>query len=942
VSQPTSPAALPPKPFDVTSVTIEDEMKSSYLDYAMSVIVARALPDVRDGLKPVHRRILYGMNESGYDWNRAYRKSARIVGDVMGKYHPHGDAAIYDSMVRMAQDFSMRLELIDGQGNFGSMDGDPPAAMRYTEARLHKAAAALLADIDKETVEFGPNYDDSTVEPTVLPAQFPNLLVNGGAGIAVGMATNIPTHNLGEVIDACCAYIDNPEITLDSLMAHVPGPDFPTGGIVLGKQGILEAYRTGRGSIVVRSRCTIEEIRKDRQAIVVTEIPYQVNKARLVERIAEVSQLKLVEGITDLRDESDRDGVRIVVELSRTVNPEVVLNQLYRHTPLQTSFGINMLALNGGRPELLGLREVIQAFIAFREEVITKRTRFDLRKARERAHILIGLAIAVVNLDPVIKLIREAPDPSVARQKLVEAEWPVHDLSPLIELVNEPGRGIVDGKYKLSEEQAKAILDLRLHRLTGLERDKIADDLKALVTEIADYLDILSSRKRLYSIMRSELVKIKEEFPDKRRTELAEGDVETDIEDLIQPEDMVVTVTHGGYIKRVPLSTYRAQRRGGRGRSGMATRDEDFLSRVFVANTHTPMLFFSSRGMVYQLKVFRLPLGTPQARGKAMINILPLEEGETISTLMPLPADESKWAGMHVMFATSTGNVRRNALSDFLNIKANGKIAMKLEEGERLIGVATCGEDEDILLSARSGKCIRFHVGDVRVFAGRTSTGVRGIRLENDDVISMSVLRHAEYDAAERAAYLRMAKARRAPEAGADEAEAAPESAAPEEGEETAVPAITLSEERFAEMAAREEFILTVTANGFGKRSSAYEYRVAGRGGKGIANIEVTKKNGEVVASFPVRESDQIMLVTNGGQLIRTRVNDIRIAGRKTQGVTVFKVSDDERVMSVTRLSEDDAAEGSGNGNGNPSPSGPDAEPGPGAGGSDGEGDANA
>ncbi len=942
MSQPTSPAALPPKPFDVTSVTIEDEMKSSYLDYAMSVIVARALPDVRDGLKPVHRRILYGMNESGYDWNRAYRKSARIVGDVMGKYHPHGDAAIYDSMVRMAQDFSMRLELIDGQGNFGSMDGDPPAAMRYTEARLHKAAAALLADIDKETVEFGPNYDDSTVEPTVLPAQFPNLLVNGGAGIAVGMATNIPTHNLGEVIDACCAYIDNPEITLDSLMAHVPGPDFPTGGIVLGKQGILEAYRTGRGSIVVRSRCTIEEIRKDRQAIVVTEIPYQVNKARLVERIAEVSQLKLVEGITDLRDESDRDGVRIVVELSRTVNPEVVLNQLYRHTPLQTSFGINMLALNGGRPELLGLREVIQAFIAFREEVITKRTRFDLRKARERAHILIGLAIAVVNLDPVIKLIREAPDPSVARQKLVEAEWPVHDLSPLIELVNEPGRGIVDGKYKLSEEQAKAILDLRLHRLTGLERDKIADDLKALVTEIADYLDILSSRKRLYSIMRSELVKIKEEFPDKRRTELAEGDVETDIEDLIQPEDMVVTVTHGGYIKRVPLSTYRAQRRGGRGRSGMATRDEDFLSRVFVANTHTPMLFFSSRGMVYQLKVFRLPLGTPQARGKAMINILPLEEGETISTLMPLPADESKWAGMHVMFATSTGNVRRNALSDFLNIKANGKIAMKLEEGERLIGVATCGEDEDILLSARSGKCIRFHVGDVRVFAGRTSTGVRGIRLENDDVISMSVLRHAEYDAAERAAYLRMAKARRAPEAGADEAEAAPESAAPEEGEETAVPAITLSEERFAEMAAREEFILTVTANGFGKRSSAYEYRVAGRGGKGIANIEVTKKNGEVVASFPVRESDQIMLVTNGGQLIRTRVNDIRIAGRKTQGVTVFKVSDDERVMSVTRLSEDDAAEGSGNGNGNPSPSGPDAEPGPGAGGSDGEGDANA
>ncbi|MBV8535277.1 MAG: DNA gyrase subunit A, partial [Alphaproteobacteria bacterium] len=880
-------------------------MKSSYLDYAMSVIVARALPDVRDGLKPVHRRILYGMNEAGYDWNRAYRKSARIVGDVMGKYHPHGDAAIYDSMVRMAQDFSMRLELIDGQGNFGSMDGDPPAAMRYTEARLHKAAAALLADIDKETVEFGPNYDDSTVEPNVLPAQFPNLLVNGGAGIAVGMATNIPTHNLGEVIDACCAYIDNPEVTLEDLMAHVPGPDFPTGGILLGKQGILDAYRTGRGSVVVRSRCTIEEIRKDRQAIVVTEIPYQVNKARLVERIAEVSQEKLVEGITDLRDESDREGVRIVVELSRTVNPEVVLNQLYRHTPLQTSFGINMLALNGGRPELLGLREVIQAFIAFREEVITKRTRFELRKARERAHILIGLAIAVVNLDPMIKLIREAPDPGVARQKLMETEWPVKDLQPLIELVNEPGRGIVDGKYRLSEDQAKAILDLRLHRLTGLERDKIADDLKALVKEIEDYLDILASKERLYSIMRGELTKIKEEFPDKRRTELAEGEVETDIEDLIQPEDMVVTVTHGGYIKRVPLSTYRAQRRGGRGRAGMATRDEDFLSQVFVANTHTPMLFFSSRGMVYQLKVFRLPLGTPQARGKAMINILPLAEGETISTLMPLPADESKWASMHVMFATSTGNVRRNALSDFLNIKANGKIAMKLEEGERLIGVATCGEDQDVLLSARSGKCIRFHVGDVRVFAGRTSTGVRGIKLENDDVISMTMLRHTEYDPAERAAYLRMAKARR----GGDEAEAPAETAAPEEGEEAAVPAITLTEERFAEMAAREDFILTVTANGFGKRSSAYEYRVAGRGGKGIANIEVTKKNGEVVASFPVRDTDQIMLVTNGGQLIRTRVNDIRIAGRKTQGVTVFKVGEGERVMSVTRLGEEDAAD---------------------------------
>jgi DNA gyrase subunit A len=918
VSQSATPSALPPKPFDVTPVTIEEEMKRSYLDYAMSVIVSRALPDVRDGLKPVHRRILYAMNESGFDWNRGYRKSARVVGEVMGKYHPHGDTAIYDSMVRMAQDFSMRLELIDGQGNFGSMDGDPPAAMRYTEARLAKAAATLLTDIDKDTVEFQPNYDDTAQEPTVLPAMFPNLLVNGGAGIAVGMATNIPTHNLGEVIDACCLYIDNPEVSLEELMTAVPGPDFPTGGIVLGKAGLREAYRTGRGSIVVRSRATIEEIRKDKTAIVVTEIPYQVNKARLVERIAEVAQEKLVEGISDLRDESDRDGVRIVIELSRTVNAEVVLNQLYRHTPLQVSFGINMLALNLGRPEMMGLREIVAAFIAFREEVITRRTRFELRKARERAHILVGLALAVVNLDPVIKLIREAPDPGVARQQLMGTPWPVKDIGPLIELINEPGRVVVDGTYRLSEEQAKAILDLRLHRLTGLERGKIAEDLKELVREIGGYLDILASKEKLYAIMRGELVKIKDEFADKRRTELAEGEVETDIEDLIQPEDMVVTVTHAGYIKRVPLSTYRAQRRGGRGRAGMATREEDFLSQVFVANTHTPMLFFSSRGMVYQLKVFRLPLGTPQARGKAMINVLPLEEGETITTLMPLPADESKWHSMHVMFATSSGNVRRNSLSDFLNIKANGKIAMKLEDpGEKLIAVAVCGEDQDVLLSARSGKCIRFPVGDVRVFSGRTSTGVRGVKLDsNDEVISMSMLRHTDYEPAERAAYLRMAKAKRIAEDGVGEAEpegASAEPAVAEEGDE-AVPAITLSEDKFAEMAAREEFILTATAKGFGKRSSAYEYRVAGRGGKGIANIEVTKKNGEVVASFPIREADQLMLVTNTGQLIRIPVDDIRIAGRKTVGVTLFKIADEERVMSVTRLGDDEGAGGNGPG----------------------------
>ncbi|HSE79321.1 MAG TPA: DNA gyrase subunit A, partial [Alphaproteobacteria bacterium] len=650
-------------------------MKRSYLDYAMSVIVARALPDVRDGLKPVHRRILFAMNEAGYDWNRPYRKSARVVGDVMGKYHPHGDAAIYDAMVRMAQEFSMRLPLIDGQGNFGSMDGDPPAAMRYTEARLDKSAAALLSDIDKETVEFQPNYDDSSQEPTVLPAVYPNLLVNGANGIAVGMATNIPTHNLAEVIDACCAYIDNPEITIDDLIALVPGPDFPTGGIVLGKSSLREIYRVGRGSIIMRGRATVEELRKDRIAIVISEIPYQVNKARLIERIAEVARDRLVDGIGDLRDESDREGVRVVVEIKRDVNPEVVLNQLYRYTPLQTSFGVNMLALNGGRPELMGLREVIAAFIAFRDEVITLRTRFELREARKKAHVLIGLALAVVNLDPVIQIIRQAPDPATARAGLMEKPWPVKDIGAYIGLVNEPGRGVVDGAYQLSEEQAKAILDLRLQRLTGLERDKIGQDLKELTANIADLIDILGSKKRLYAIMRDELVKMRKEFGDERRTALEEGELEQDIEDLIHPEDMVVTVTHGGYIKRVPLSTYRAQRRGGRGRSGMATREEDFVSQVFVANTHVPVLFFSSRGIVYQLKVYRLPLGTPQARGKAMVNLLPLRPGETITTLMPLPEDESTWADLFVVFATASGNVRRNALSDFTNVMASGKIA---------------------------------------------------------------------------------------------------------------------------------------------------------------------------------------------------------------------------------------------------------------------------
>ncbi len=750
----TNPPAAPQ--FDITPVTIEEEMKRSYLDYAMSVIVSRALPDVRDGLKPVHRRILYAMKENGYDYNKPFRKSARIVGDVMGKYHPHGDAAIYDAMVRMAQGFSMRLPLIDGQGNFGSMDGDPPAAMRYTEARLARAAHFLIEDIDKETVDFQANYDDSTVEPMVLPARYPNLLVNGAGGIAVGMATNIPPHNLGEVIDACCAMIDDPEITADRLMELVPGPDFPTGGTILGRAGIRAAYLTGRGSVIMRGRVHVEEIRKDREAIVVTEVPYQINKARMLEQIAELVRDKRIEGVAELRDESDREGVRVVVEIKRDAIADVVLNQLYRFTPLQTSFGVNALALNGGRPEMMPLKDILAAFLAFREEVITRRTIYELGKARERAHVLAGLAIAVANIDEVIALIRAAPDPATAREQLMGRAWPVGDVAPLIELIDEPGRGIVDGTYSLSEAQAKAILDLRLHRLTGLERDKIGDELREIGGQIREFLEILSSRPKLLEVLRNELIEIRTQFATPRRTTIEDNEFEADIEDLIAREDMVVTVTNTGYIKRVPLSTYRAQKRGGKGRSGMAIKEEDFLSQVFVVNTHTPVLFFSSTGIAYKMKVYRLPLGTPQARGKAMVNLLPLNEGETISTIMPLPEDESAWADLHVVFATSKGDVRRNLLSDFIDIRANGKIAMKLGEGERLIAVQPCSETDDVLLATRGGRAIRFAVPEVRVFKGRDSTGVRGIRLEEgDEVISMSILRHAEYTVEEREAYLR-------------------------------------------------------------------------------------------------------------------------------------------------------------------------------------------
>jgi DNA gyrase subunit A len=887
----------PAPPSGISSITIEDEMKTSYLDYAMSVIVSRALPDVRDGLKPVHRRILYAMKENGYDWNRPFRKSARVVGDVMGKYHPHGDTAIYDAMVRMAQAFSMRLMLIDGQGNFGSMDGDRAAAMRYTEARLSRAAHALLEDIDKQTVDFQDNYDSTISEPTVLPAQFPNLLVNGAGGIAVGMATNIPTHNLGEVIDACCVLIDNPEASIEQLMECIPGPDFPTGGIIFGSVGIQSAYRTGRGSIVMRGRTEFEEMARDRTAIIVTEIPYQVNKARMIEQIAEVVRDKKVEGISELRDESDRHGVRVVIELKREAMPEVVLNQLFRYTPLQTSFGVNMLALNGGRPELMNLKQILEPFIAFREEVITRRTAFELGKARERAHVLVGLAIAVANLDDMIALIRAARDPQVAREQLMAKPWPAGDVAPLIALIDEPGREVVDGNYSLSEAQARAILELRLHRLTGLERNKIAEELKEVCEQIAEFLTILTSRDKLRGILRDELVRIKDDFNTPRRTELVAYDAEVGIEDLIQREAMVVTVSHNGYIKRVPLSAYRAQRRGGKGRAGMTTREEDFVSQVFIANTHTPMLFFSSRGMVYKEKVYRLPLGTPQARGKALVNMLPLEAGETITTLMPLPEDEAEWGALFVMFATASGNVRRNKLSDFTNIMANGKIAMKLEDGDRLISVRTCSERNDVLLATRLGKCIRFQTSDVRVFSGRNSTGNRGITLApGDEVISMSLLNHVDIESAERTAYVRAASAaRRGTEA--EEEAVAPEDSGEENGAE-----LTLSDTRYDELAAQEQFILTIADNGFGKRSSAFEYRITRRGGKGIELMKLGNGSARVVGAFPVSADDQIVLVTDGGKLIRTPVKDIRIAGRSTRGVTLFRVADDEHIVSVAHL----------------------------------------
>jgi DNA gyrase subunit A len=913
-----TPSPTSPPPSDITPISIEEEMRRSYLDYAMSVIVARALPDVRDGLKPVHRRILYVMKENGYDWNRAFRKSAAIVGDVMGQYHPHGNDAIYDAMVRLAQDFAMRVPLVDGQGNYGSMDGDPPAAMRYTEARLARASDPLLNDIDKDTVEFQPNYDGTRQEPKVLPARFPNILVNGGSGIAVGMATNIPTHNLGEVLDACIAFIDNPNVTSDELIELVPGPDFPTGGIIVGRNGIQSAYKLGRGSIMVRGKSHIEEIRKEREAIVITEVPYQVNKARMVERIAECVREKLIEGIADLRDESDRDGVRVVIELKRDAAADIVLNQLYRHTPLQTSFGVNMLALNAGRPELLPLRDIIAAFVGFREEVVTRRTIFLLGKARERAHLLIGLAVAVANIDAMIELIRRAPDPAAARAAMTGRTWPAESVAPLIALIEESGHGGTqpDGSYRLSDEQAKAILELRLQRLTALERDKIAQELDEIVTEIKGYLEILGSRTRLLEVLRQEFREIKEQFATPRKTVIEDVEFEADIEELIQREDMVVTVSHAGYIKRVPLSTYRAQRRGGRGRTGMAVREEDFVSQVFVASTHAPVLFFTSTGRVYKLKVYKLPLGTPQSRGKAFVNLLPnLAPGEGISTVMPLPEDESSWGSFTAVFATRKGNVRRNALSDFANVFATGKIAMKFEgedADDRLIAVAVSGAEDDILLATRNGRAIRFPVRDVRVFTGRASVGVRGIKLaEGDAVISLSILRHEEVDSPTRAAFLRLSTQRR--RAAGEEGEGA-ETAEPEENEGENGGVAEISEEQFAALAGREELLLSVTEKGFGVRSSAYDYRITGRGGQGIENMSLARRQDAIVAVFPVGARDQIMLVTNTGMVIRVPIEGIPMKRRRSQGVVVFKVEEGERVVSVAHLAE--AGENGENGSG--------------------------
>ena len=884
---------------EISNINLDTEMRQSYLDYAMSVIVSRALPDARDGLKPVHRRILYSMYENNYEWNKPYRKSARVVGDVIGKYHPHGDQSIYDALVRMAQPFSMHLPLIEGQGNFGSVDGDPPAAMRYTEVRMEKISQHLLNDLDKETVDFQENYDNSESEPIVIPAEFPNLLVNGAGGIAVGMATNIPPHNLGEITDACLLLLDKPEASIDELIEIVPGPDFPTGGIILGQSGSRSAYSTGKGSIIIRGKVSIEDLPKDKKAIIISEIPYQLNKVSLIEKIAELVREKTIDGITDLRDESDRNGMRIYIELRKDAVPDVILNQLYRYTQLQTSFGANTVALDRGNPKTLNLKELLECFLDFREEVVTRRIKFLLNKARDRAHILVGLAIAVSNIDEIIKLIRSSKSPSDAKEKLMKKEWPAKDVKSLIELIDDPRHSLSKkGLCKFSDEQARAILELRLQRLTAIGKEDIENEMDELKKNIEDYLLTLKSKEKVIDIIKKELTEIKDNFSIPRRTEIVDYIDDVQDEDLIKKEEIAVTVSHSGYIKRVPLSTYRSQNRGGKGRSGMQTKDEDFVTNIFVANTHQPILFFSSTGMVYKLKTYLLPISSPQAKGKALINLLPLSEGEVITTIMPLSENEDDWKDLYVMFATSTGGIRRNNLSDFLRINKNGKIAMKPSEGESIISVQTCTDDNDILLATKKGQCIRFSVDKVRVFASRSSTGVRGIKLDkNDSVMAMSILNHVEGETDEFRAYLKASSIMRRAK---DDTE---ESIADEDV------SLELSTERYAELAAKEQVILTVASNGQGKRTSSYEYRLTNRGGKGVISMMLSKSNSDMVSSFPIDENDEIMLIDDNGQLIRCPVSGIRIMGRNTQGVKIFNISEDSSVVSVERVVEHDSEE---------------------------------
>ena len=904
------------------TISVEQEMRRSYLDYAMSVVVSRAIPDLRDGLKPVHRRILFSMQQNGFTHDKPYRKSARVVGDVIGKYHPHGDQSVYDALVRMAQDFSMRLPLLDGQGNFGSMDADPPAAMRYTEVRMDRPASFLLADLDKETVDFQPNYDGQDREPVVMPARFPNLLVNGAGGIAVGMATNIPPHNLGEVIDACQALIENPDLSVPELMEHVPAPDFPTGALIVGRSGARAAYMTGRGSVVMRAKTKIEEIRRDRWAIIIEEMPYQVNKATLVERIAELAREKKIEGVAHVQDESDRFGVRVVIELRRDATPDVVLNQLYRFTPMQTSFGCNMLALNAGKPEQLDLRGILVNFLAFREEVIARRTAFELRKARERAHTLCGLAVAVSNVDEVVRLIRGSADAAEARGKLMARRWPAQDIAPYIRLIDDPTHRInEDGTYNLSDAQARAILDLRLQRLTALGVKEVTDELESLAARIADYLDILRSRERILGIVSAELAEVRELFATPRRTEIVEQEGEVDDEALIEREDMVVTVTHGGYVKRTPLSEYRAQARGGKGLGGIAMKDEDFVTTLFVANTHTPILVFTSDGIAYKLKTWRLPVGGRNARGRPIVNVLPVKPGVGVAAMMPVDAPEETWSALQIVFATSNGMVRRNALSDFINVKANGKIAMRLPDEVRLVGARICDDEKDLLLVTGGGRAVRIHLGArdaegsyrTRIFAGRESLGVRGVRLAaGDAVVSMAVLRHFETTPEERGAYLKMRRAVAGPIAEEEDDAQIDEDGSDDE----ATADMALPQERYAEMSAAEEMILTITSKGLGKRTSSHAYRVIGRGGAGILAADLTPRKNDpdraparIVAAFPAAEEDQIMLVTDAGQSIRCPVAGVSEVSRTARGVRVMNTAPGERVVSVALIAEENGGD---------------------------------